>query len=56
MNSNRAFTLVELLVVIAIIKKWMDPTVLGYNHVDHDGYPAVGNDLDWILNLTTAHQ
>jgi len=30
--------------------------VLGYNHIDHNGYPAHGGDLDWLLNLTTARQ
>ena len=41
----------------AIIKKWLDPTVLNWNHTDHPGYAAGQNppaDLDWLLGVTTA--
>ena len=40
----------------AIIRKWRDSTVLGYNHIDHNGYPAHGGDFNWLLNRTTAQQ
>jgi len=42
----------------AIIKKWLDPSVLSWNHTDHPGYSAGQNpasDLNWLLSVTTAH-
>jgi len=43
----------------AIIKKWKDPTVLNWMHLDHNGYSAATtpvSDLNWLLNQTTAHK
>ncbi|MGA2244230.1 MAG: DUF1559 domain-containing protein [Verrucomicrobiota bacterium] len=42
----------------AIIKKWLDSTVLNWNTTTH-GVAAGQNpasDLDWLLNVTTAHK
>ena len=42
----------------AIIKKWTDSTVLNWNHASTGTvYPAsVDTDIDWLLNVTTAHE
>jgi prepilin-type processing-associated H-X9-DG protein len=41
----------------AIIRKWTDSTVLSWTQIGHpSSLPAHGNDLDWLLNQTTARE